>query len=60
MTEQELIERIAEEGVKLYNFPNLWHRLNKHEKDYWRHWARTTILILIKEAGWSVDRIRKE
>ncbi len=29
MTDEELIEKIVEEGVKLYAFPNLWKRLNK-------------------------------
>lgn len=52
MTEPELIEKIAEEGVHLYNFPNLWKRLNKSEKDYWRHWAKTRILPIIEKVGY--------
>ena len=53
MTEQELIERIAHEGVNLYAFPNLWKRLNKTEKGNWYSWAKGKILSLFKEAGYK-------
>ena len=49
--DEKLVNQIAEEGVKLYNFPNLWKRLTDKEKDNWRNWART-IRGLFIEAGW--------
>ena len=52
--EEKLIEMLAMEGVNLYNFPNLWERLRKGEKDNWRNWARDKILPHIKEAGWKL------
>ena len=47
-----MVEKIAEEGVRLYAFPNLWNRLTKTEKDGWREWAKNRIIPLLKKAGW--------